>query len=365
MTLFRRVVELLHERGADDVVVFGGGIIPERRHRPAGGAGRGEDLHPGRDDRLDRRLGPRARRRPAGLRSVRLRPGHSSDRQRRRARRGRGGAGSRWCSSVSRSTTCRWRAGRSAGAAARPTARPAPAGGRRPGPGRPRRSPRRGSRVRSVACPGTAKAGTPQATRSGAVHSWRARASTSTRHVAGPNAAQAAGRPRPARPPRVLAPRSDAGAEPGRTRTAAAATSPAATARRRRRTAGAAGPAGAGSPAARGRGPAWRPTTARAAAPPGARSGTSRRSAHGWSGVIAGVLEHRQRGHRAAAPSPSAHRPACRVAAHRPPGQQHRGRRGQRQRRPADVPARPAHRLLGVVAAARRPAGPAPAAAPR
>jgi methylmalonyl-CoA mutase C-terminal domain/subunit len=29
MTLFRRVVELLHERGADDIVVFGGGIIPE------------------------------------------------------------------------------------------------------------------------------------------------------------------------------------------------------------------------------------------------------------------------------------------------------------------------------------------------
>jgi methylmalonyl-CoA mutase C-terminal domain/subunit len=28
MTLFKRVVELLHERGADDVVVFGGGIIP-------------------------------------------------------------------------------------------------------------------------------------------------------------------------------------------------------------------------------------------------------------------------------------------------------------------------------------------------
>jgi methylmalonyl-CoA mutase C-terminal domain/subunit len=28
MTLFRRVVELLRERGADDVVVFGGGIIP-------------------------------------------------------------------------------------------------------------------------------------------------------------------------------------------------------------------------------------------------------------------------------------------------------------------------------------------------
>ena len=28
MTLFARVVELLHERAADDVVVFGGGIIP-------------------------------------------------------------------------------------------------------------------------------------------------------------------------------------------------------------------------------------------------------------------------------------------------------------------------------------------------
>ena len=29
MTLFPRVVELLAERGADDVLVFGGGIIPE------------------------------------------------------------------------------------------------------------------------------------------------------------------------------------------------------------------------------------------------------------------------------------------------------------------------------------------------
>ena len=28
MTLFPRVVALLHERGADDIVVFGGGIIP-------------------------------------------------------------------------------------------------------------------------------------------------------------------------------------------------------------------------------------------------------------------------------------------------------------------------------------------------
>ncbi|MCZ2838511.1 cobalamin B12-binding domain-containing protein [Modestobacter sp. VKM Ac-2985] len=29
MTLFRRLAELLRERGVDDVVVFGGGIIPE------------------------------------------------------------------------------------------------------------------------------------------------------------------------------------------------------------------------------------------------------------------------------------------------------------------------------------------------
>jgi len=29
MTLFPRIVELLRERGADDVLVFGGGIIPE------------------------------------------------------------------------------------------------------------------------------------------------------------------------------------------------------------------------------------------------------------------------------------------------------------------------------------------------
>jgi len=29
MTLFRRVIELLTERGADDIVVFGGGIIPD------------------------------------------------------------------------------------------------------------------------------------------------------------------------------------------------------------------------------------------------------------------------------------------------------------------------------------------------
>jgi methylmalonyl-CoA mutase C-terminal domain/subunit len=29
MTLFKRVIELLAERGASDIVVFGGGIIPD------------------------------------------------------------------------------------------------------------------------------------------------------------------------------------------------------------------------------------------------------------------------------------------------------------------------------------------------
>jgi len=29
MTLFRRVLELLHERGAADIIVFGGGIVPD------------------------------------------------------------------------------------------------------------------------------------------------------------------------------------------------------------------------------------------------------------------------------------------------------------------------------------------------
>jgi methylmalonyl-CoA mutase C-terminal domain/subunit len=29
MTLFKRTIELLHDNGADDVVVFGGGIVPD------------------------------------------------------------------------------------------------------------------------------------------------------------------------------------------------------------------------------------------------------------------------------------------------------------------------------------------------
>ena len=33
LTLFPRVMEELRSRGLDDVLVFGGGVIPDRRHR--------------------------------------------------------------------------------------------------------------------------------------------------------------------------------------------------------------------------------------------------------------------------------------------------------------------------------------------
>ena len=64
MTLFRRVVELLTERGAADMVVFGGGIIPDADIPELTTHRRREDLHAGRDHAVDRRLGPRPRRHP-------------------------------------------------------------------------------------------------------------------------------------------------------------------------------------------------------------------------------------------------------------------------------------------------------------
>ena len=45
MTLFPRVVDELRERGLDDVLVFGGGIIPDADIADAQGAGRGRHLH--------------------------------------------------------------------------------------------------------------------------------------------------------------------------------------------------------------------------------------------------------------------------------------------------------------------------------
>ena len=62
MTLFRRVVELLAENDADDIVVFGGGIIPEADRRAAGRDRGRAGLHPGSDHGRHRGLGPQQRR---------------------------------------------------------------------------------------------------------------------------------------------------------------------------------------------------------------------------------------------------------------------------------------------------------------
>jgi methylmalonyl-CoA mutase, C-terminal domain len=47
MTLFKRVRELLTERDADDIVVFGGGIIPEADVQPLAGLGVRKIFTPG------------------------------------------------------------------------------------------------------------------------------------------------------------------------------------------------------------------------------------------------------------------------------------------------------------------------------
>ncbi len=47
MTLFPKVVELLRERGVDDIVVFGGGIIPDEDIEPLKQAGLAEIFTPG------------------------------------------------------------------------------------------------------------------------------------------------------------------------------------------------------------------------------------------------------------------------------------------------------------------------------
>jgi methylmalonyl-CoA mutase C-terminal domain/subunit len=47
MTLFPKVVEGLRERGADDIVVFGGGIIPDDDIEPLTGAGLAAIFTPG------------------------------------------------------------------------------------------------------------------------------------------------------------------------------------------------------------------------------------------------------------------------------------------------------------------------------
>jgi len=47
LTLFPRVLELLRERGADDIVVFGGGIIPDQDIPPLHEAGVAKIFTPG------------------------------------------------------------------------------------------------------------------------------------------------------------------------------------------------------------------------------------------------------------------------------------------------------------------------------
>ncbi len=47
MTLFKRVMELLKEKGVDDILVTGGGIIPEQDMKALGEAGVGKLFGPG------------------------------------------------------------------------------------------------------------------------------------------------------------------------------------------------------------------------------------------------------------------------------------------------------------------------------
>ncbi len=60
MTLVPRVVTLLEEQGVDDVVITVGGTIPVEDVVGAQEARRRRGVHPGRVDRRDRRLHPRA-----------------------------------------------------------------------------------------------------------------------------------------------------------------------------------------------------------------------------------------------------------------------------------------------------------------
>ena len=59
-TLFAKVLELLRERDAEDIKVFGGGIIPEADIAPLKDQGVAEIFTPGRDDGLHRGVGAHA-----------------------------------------------------------------------------------------------------------------------------------------------------------------------------------------------------------------------------------------------------------------------------------------------------------------
>ena len=61
MTLFPAIIDKLREVGVDDVVVFGGGIVPAEDIAELQAARREGDLHSGRDDAGDHRMGARQR----------------------------------------------------------------------------------------------------------------------------------------------------------------------------------------------------------------------------------------------------------------------------------------------------------------
>ena len=61
MTLFPEVMRLLKERGAGDVAVFGGGIIPDEDAVKLKDDGRAGNLHPRRVDRRHSQVGARER----------------------------------------------------------------------------------------------------------------------------------------------------------------------------------------------------------------------------------------------------------------------------------------------------------------
>ncbi len=57
MTLFAKVIKLLKEADADDIVVFGGGIIPDADREVLGGDGRRAGLYAGGNNERNRVLG--------------------------------------------------------------------------------------------------------------------------------------------------------------------------------------------------------------------------------------------------------------------------------------------------------------------
>ncbi len=85
MTLFKRTLELLKEHQADDVVVFGGGIVPAEDIPELEAIGVAKIFTPGATMERDRRLGAgqrarRARLKARAARESSLRPGPRSPR---------------------------------------------------------------------------------------------------------------------------------------------------------------------------------------------------------------------------------------------------------------------------------------------